>query len=103
MSIFDSVRNAAHDHPTVKNLAEKLGIDQEMAEKAIAALAAGHQADGDTVENASRESGISNDILSNVLEHIGGEGSLTGFMQILSDDHDGNVLNKVGGMFGSKE
>ena len=103
MSIFDDIRNAAHNHPTVKNLAEKLGIEQETAEKAIAALAAGHQADGDTIDNATRESGLSRDVLSKVLDHIGGEGSLTGFMQILNQDHDGNVLNKVSGMFGSKE
>ena len=103
MSIFDSVRNAAHNHPTVKNLAEKLGLDEETTEKAIAAPAAGHRADGDTLDNAAKECSLPRDTLAKVLEHVGGEGSLTGFMQILEQDHDGNVLNKVGSMFGSKE
>lgn len=99
MSLFDKVLGAAHDHPTVKNLAEKLGIDQETAEKAIAALAAAHKKDGDTVEVAHQDSGIEKGVLEQVLAHIGGEGSLAGFMQILDKDHASGGLS---GIFGEK-
>ncbi|WAT18804.1 hypothetical protein OZN62_04335 [Aurantiacibacter sp. MUD11] len=100
MSIFDTILNAAHNHPTVRNMADKLGIDQATAERAIAALSEGHHADGDTVEAAAATSGLDIGILNQVLEQIGGEGSLTGFMQILDQDHDGNPLNDIAGMAG---
>ena len=102
MSIFDQIRNAAHNHPTVKNMAEKLGIDQETAEKAIAALTEGHQAEGDTLDVAADKSGIDKGVLSKVMEQVGGEGSLTGFMQMLDKDHDRNPLNDITSMFGKK-
>ena len=102
MSIFDQIKNAAHNHPTVKNMADKLGIDQETAENAIAALTEGHQAEGDTLDVAADKSGLDKGILGKVMEQVGGEGSLTGFMQMLDKDHDGNPLNDVLGMFGKK-
>lgn len=100
MSIFDQILGAAHNHPTVKNMADKLGIDQATAEKAIAALTEGHQASGDTVEVAQQKSGIDANILTQVMEHVGGEGSLGSFMQMLDQDHDGNPLNDIAGMAG---
>ncbi|MDE1466300.1 hypothetical protein [Aurantiacibacter sp. D1-12] len=100
MSIFDQILGAAHDHPTVKNMADKLGIDQETAEKAIAALTEGHQAEGDTLDVAADKSGIDKGVLGQVMEHVGGEGSLNSFMQILDQDHDGNPLNDIAGMAG---
>ena len=102
MSIFDNILGAAHNHPTVKNMADKLGIDQETAEKAIAALSEGHQSEGDTLDVASEKSGLDKGVLGQVMEHVGGEGSLTGFMQMLDKDHDGNPLNDITGMFGKK-
>ena len=102
MSIFDQILGAAHNHPTVKNMADKLGIDQQTAEKAIAALTEGHQAEGDTLDVAAGKSGIDKGVLSQVMEQVGGEGSLTGFMQMLDKDHDGNPLNDITSMFGKK-
>lgn len=100
MSIFDQILGAAHNHPTVKNMAEKLGIDQETAERAIAALTEGHQADADTIETAAQRSGIDAGILGQVLEQVGGEGSLASFMQMLDQDDDGNPMNDIAGMAG---
>ncbi|RIV87602.1 hypothetical protein [Aurantiacibacter zhengii] len=106
MSMFDQILGAAHNHPTVKNMADKLGIDQATAERAIAALTEGHHADADTLEVAREKSGIETGILSQVMEHVGGEGSLASFMQILDQDHDGNPLNDLtdmaGKLFGKK-
>ena len=100
MSLFDTILGAAHDHPTVKNMAEKLGIDPATAEKAIAALADAHHKDGDTVELAAGKTGIDSGILEQVREQVGGEGSLAKFAQILDADHDGNPLNDIAGMAG---
>lgn len=106
MALFDQLLGAAHNHPTVKNMADKLGIDQAQAEQAIAALAAAHHEQGDTVDLASQQTGLDTGILRQVVEQIGGEGSLARFAQILDQDHDGNPFDDIagfaGGLFGKR-
>ena len=97
MGLFDAILGHAHEHPTVKNLAEKLGIEQEQAEQAIAALAEAHQQDGDTVSLAANRTGLPAETLNRVVEQIGGEGSLTQFNQILESDHGGNPFDNFNG------
>lgn len=112
MSIFDEVLRAMGGAPNdVFNLAEKVGIDPGMAEKAIAALGHAHQMEGDTVELASAKTGLPKGTLNQIVEAIGGEGSLTEFARMLADnpkaagilqmldrDGDGNPLNDIGSM-----
>lgn len=98
MSIFDQILGMAHDHPTVRNMADKIGIDPATAERAIAALTEGHQASGDTLDVAAATSGLDKGVLTQVMEQVGGEGSLSSFMQILDKDHDGNPLNDISGI-----
>ena len=100
MSMFDQILGAAHDHPTVKNLAEKLGIDSATAEKAIAALTEAHHQDGDTVGLAAKKTGIDESVLASVRDQGGGEGSLAKFMQMLDADHDGNPFDDIAGFAG---
>jgi hypothetical protein len=100
MSLFDQLLGAAHDHPTVKNMADKLGIDQREAEKAIAALGAAHHEDGDTVQLAAGKTGLDAGTLQQIVDQIGGEGSLARFSQILDQDHDGNPFDDVAGFAG---
>ncbi len=100
MSLFDKILGAAHDHPTVKNMAEKMGIDPGTAEKAIAALADAHHQDGDTVGLAAERTGIDESVLAQVREEVGGEGSLAKFMQILDADDDGNPFDDIAGFAG---
>lgn len=106
MSLFDQILGAAHDHPTVKNLADKMGVDARTVEKAVAGLAEAHHQDGDTVGLAAKRTGIDESILAEVREAVGGEGSLAKFMQILDADHDGNPLDDIadfaGKFFGKK-
>lgn len=97
MALFDQLLGAAHDHPTVKNMADKLGIDPAEAEKAIAALGAAHHEDGDTVGLAAQKTGLDAGVLQQIVEQIGGEGSLARFSQILDQDHDGNPFDDVAG------
>ena len=100
MSLFDKILGAAHDHPTVKNMAAKMGIDPATAEKAIAALAEAHHQDGDTVGLAAERTGIDESVLVQVREEVGGESSLAKFMQIIDADHDGNPLDDIAGFAG---
>lgn len=112
MSILDDVLRSIGGAPDdVVNLAEKVGISPQMAERAIAALGQAHQMQGDTVELASARTGLDTSTLSTIVEQIGGEGSLTHFASMLRDnpqaagllsmldrDGDGNPLNDIAGM-----
>lgn len=118
MSMLDGIlRNIGGAPDDVANLAEKVGIDPSMAEKAIAALGQSHQMEGDTVELASAKTGLDTGVLAQIVQHVGGEGSLTEFanaikndpsslMGILDQDGDGNPLDDIAGMakglFGKK-
>ena len=93
MGLFDKILGHAHDHPTLKNLANKLGIEQDQAEQAVAALAEAHQQDGDTVSLAAQRTGLSQDTLQQMVAQIGGEGSLTQFNQILERDDGANPFD----------
>ena len=111
MGILDIILGQVSQHADVGNLAAKLGIDPAMAEKAIAALGQSHQEPGDTIEGAAAKTGLDAGTLNQIVEQIGGEGSLGAFSQMLKDhpqassvlgmldrDGDGNPINDVLGM-----
>jgi hypothetical protein len=109
MSFFDQILGQISSNVDIKNLAAKVGLDPAMAETAIAALAAGHHAPGDTIETAAANSGIEAGILQQIVGHIGGEGSLASFASMigqhpdalkmvtgfLDKDGDGNPINDL--------
>lgn len=64
------------ENAIVANLAAKVGLTPEQAESAIAALAQAHPQPGDTVQTASNATGLPQEILQQVVGHLGGEGSL---------------------------
>jgi hypothetical protein len=111
MSILNSIFGQIGRNVDVGNMAQKLGIEPAVAEQAIAALAHAHQQEGDTLANASGRTGLNASVLGQIVEHIGGEGSLGEFARALHDhpqaagvfglldgDGDGNPLNDLGGM-----
>ncbi len=111
MSLFDSILSQVTSNVDVANLAAKVGLDPAMAEKAITALSAAHTAPGDTVTAAAASTGLDASVLSQIVGHIGGEGSLGQFAQMLGQnpaaasllggldkDGDGNPLNDLAGM-----
>lgn len=111
MSILDSIFGQLGQHVDVGNLAEKLGLDPATAEKAIAALGQSHQEEGDTIEGAAAKTGLDTGVLSQIVEQIGGEGSLGEFANILKNnpqaagilgsldkDGDGNPLDDIADM-----
>lgn len=118
MSLLDGIlKNIGGAPDDVVNLANKVGIDPAMAEKAIAALGQTHQMEGDTVELASAKTGLDTDTLSQLVKHIGGEGSLGEFaraiqndpssiMDLLDRDGDGSAMDDISdiasGLFGKK-
>ncbi len=112
MSLFDSILGQVASNVDVKNLAAKVGIDPDQAESAIAALAAGHQSKGDTIETAAANTGLDASKLQEIVGHIGGEGALASFASMLGQspdalqkvagfldkDGDGNPINDIAGM-----
>lgn len=111
MSLLDGLLSQLGPDVDVANLANKVGLDPETTEKAIAALGVAHQEPGDTVATAAENTGIDSGVLDQIVGHIGGEGSLARFNQLLQDhpqassifsmfdkDGDGNPLNDVFGM-----
>ena len=114
MSLFDSILKSTGGAPDdVVNLADKLGIDPAMAEKAIAALGQAHPKKGDTVEMASAKTGIDTAMLSQIVQQIGGEGSLNEYarqlqehpqaasiLKMIDADGDGDVVDDITGMAG---
>lgn len=106
MGMFDSILSQVGGNPTVTNMAEKFGIDPELAAKAVAALGEAHQDPGDTIAVAAAKTGIDAQMLEQIREAIGGEGSLAKFASMLDRDGDGNPLDDIVGMasglFGKK-
>lgn len=112
MGIFDTILAQA-GHADVGNLASKLGLPPELAEKAIAALGQSHAEPGDTIAGAAAKTGLDTGVLSQIVEQIGGEGSLAQYAQTLQNnpqlagvfkwldqDGDGNPIDDVLGMAG---
>ena len=107
MSILDGIlKNIGGAPDDVVNLAANIGIDPAMAEQAIAALGKTHQLDGDTVTLAAEKTGLSPDILNQIVAAVGGEGSLSNFASILDRDGDGNpvddIMDMAKGLLGGK-
>jgi hypothetical protein len=120
MSLLDSILGQVTANVDIKNLAAKVGLTPEQVESAVASLAKAHAAPTDTVATAAESTGLPTDKLSEIIGHIGGEGSLAQFATLLQGqegllgklggaldrDGDGNPLNDLAGLasgfFGKK-
>jgi hypothetical protein len=100
MSIFDQLLGQITGNIDVQNLAGKVGLTTEQTETAIAALGKAHPEPGDTVETAAANTGLSTDVLQQIVGHIGGEGSLAQFASMLNDGGGEGLLGKVSHLFG---
>jgi len=121
MSLLDSLGGLLGNNVDVGGIAEKLGIDPAVAAQAVAALGSAHTQEGDTVETASAQTGISGDTLNQVVGALGGVEGLGQVSQILQNnpqlvgsvmgfldrDGDGSPVNDILGMakglFGKSE
>ena len=89
MSLLDGILNQVSDNATVQNLAAKVGLTPEQVEQAVAALGQAHAAPGDTATTAAEQTGLPTDKLQEIIGHIGGEGSLGQFAELLQQDGGG--------------
>lgn len=105
MSILDGIlKNIGGSPDDVVNLAKQVGLDPSMVETAIGALGRTHQLDGDTVTLTAEKTGLSPEVLQQIVSAIYGEGSLANFASILDRDGDGNpvddIMDIAKGLFG---
>ena len=96
MSILNSILGQVSGDATVQNLASKVGLSPEQAEQAIAAPGQAHAQEGDTVQTAAQDTGLPADKLSQIVQHLGGEGSLGQFASLL--EAQGGASSLLGGL-----
>ncbi len=112
MGLLDGILGQVAGNLDVASLAEKVGLDPAMAEKAVAALGQAHPEPGDTVATAAERTGIDAGVMGQIASQLGGEGALGqlsgllkgegagGIMGALDRDGDGNQLNDLAGLAG---
>lgn len=105
MGMLDGLLGQVAGNLDVANLAAKVGISPEQAEQAVQALGMAHPQPGDTVATAAEQTGLSSDVLQQIVGHIGGEGSLGRFAQMLGEGGGaggigGALSGLAGGLFG---
>lgn len=102
MGMLDGILGQLTEHVDVANLAEKVGLQPEQVEQAIAALTQAHAAPTNTVTTAAQSTGLSPDILQQIIAQIGGEGSLGRFADMLGGQGGGGIGGMLGGLLGGK-
>jgi hypothetical protein len=96
LSLLDGILGQVSNSATVQNLAAKVGLTPKQVEGAVAALGQAHAEPGDTVQSASEATGLPTNKLSEIVEHIGGEGSLGQFASLL--ESEGGISGVLGGL-----
>lgn len=95
MSILDSILSKVGGDATVANLAAKVGLSPEQVESAVGALAQSHQEPGDTVQGAAEKTGLDQGVIGQIVDQIGGEGSLGQYADLIKSDE--GIMGKIGG------
>jgi hypothetical protein len=95
MGLFDGLLSQVAENVDVANLAEKVGLPHDQVENAIAALAQAHPQPGSTVDQAAQDTGLSSEVLQQIVGHIGGEGALGRFAGLINDQ---GGLSSLGGL-----
>jgi hypothetical protein len=101
MGLFDGIAGSLETQ-AAEAIAAKMGIDPSLAAMAIGALTKNHPIPGDTVQQSADQTGISPDVLNQVLGHIGGEGGLGALVGALNGGaaQGGAVSPAEGGLSG---
>ncbi len=102
MGMLDGLLGQLAGNVDIANLAAKVGLTPEQVESAVSALGAAHPVPGDTAATAAASTGLPVDILQQIIGHIGGEGALGRFADMLGaqGSADGGIEGMLGGLAG---
>ena len=101
MSVVNDVLGQLTGNLDVQSLAAKVGLTPEQAEAAVTALGQAHPQPGNTVETAAAATGLPTDVLQQIVGHIGGEGSLGQFADLLQESGSAErIFGKLSGRWG---
>jgi hypothetical protein len=100
MGLLDTLLGQVAGNPEIANLAARIGLSPEQVAAAVAALGAAHAQPGDTVAGAADTTGLSPDVLQQILTHLGGEGALGNLGAMLGGAEGQSGLGGLGGMLG---
>ncbi len=100
MGLLDGILGQVAGNPEIANLAARIGLSPEQVAAAISALGVAHGQPGDTVAGAADSTGLSPDILQQILGHLGGEGALGNLGAMLGGASTGGLGGMLGGLFG---
>jgi hypothetical protein len=101
MGMLDGLLAQVAGNVDIANLATKVGLSGDQVEQAMTALGVAHPQPGDTVQAAAASTGLPADKLSEIVGHIGGEGSLGRFAEMLGGSGGaGGIGDMLGGLMG---
>ena len=96
MNLISGLLGQLAENVDIENLAQKIGLSPEHVEQAVAALGVAHHEPGDTAETAAASTGLPLDKIQEIIGHVGGEGSLARFADMLKDQ--GGAGDLLGGL-----
>jgi hypothetical protein len=96
MSLLDGILAQVAGNASVAGLAGKVGLTPQQVEMALAALGNAHQQPGDTVQEASDQTGLPQDKLGQILGHLGGEGALGPLAGMMDQQGAGGLMGSLG-------
>lgn len=85
MNVLDGILGQISENTTIHGLADKFGLTPEQVASAVTALGQAHGQPGDTVQDAADATGLSPDMLGEIVDYIGGERALARFASLLDD------------------
>ena len=103
MNLINGLLGQLAENVDIDNLAQKIGLTPEHVEMAVKALGVAHHEAGDTAETAAASTGLPLDKIQEIIGHIGGEGSLGRFADMLKEQGGAELhVGLASGLFGRK-
>ncbi|MGE3692631.1 MAG: hypothetical protein AB7F98_14760 [Novosphingobium sp.] len=107
MGLLDGILGQLGDgagNVAIEAIANKFGIDPQLAETAVAALTQAHPQPADTVSTAAQQTGIDPSVLSGIVEQLGGDGVLGQLAEQAAQNPQliSSIIGAAGSFLGSK-
>ena len=92
MGLFDGILSQIGGGIDIQSIAERVGLPADQVEEAIGALGMAHAEPTDTVETAAGSAGLPTDKISEIMNHLGGEATLSKLSSLVGGQSGGSSL-----------